>query len=306
MKVFITLFHVLVVITTTTSKIIELTSNNFDDVLKSNDFTFVIFHADPSISWHYFKEQDKHLDVLDSLISKREKKTYGIALATANVKKYQKLSIYSKMETLHAMVFSNDPVNFPPVTYRGPFVGLYMYNFVDSLVDKVEASYEVGMDPFVRDAVNEFVKARFGGDINDQNETEKRSESVKEIRDRFDTKVDEILETEDTVNQHRVLALKAMKNALRDVAYNSASLALNVNKIRHRLSSEADTLTFEQTLELTSSLKVWQFLADAVMRGGEAEHETVHSKIIGSTNVDLNNADRKIVMEVKPRMAVLE
>ncbi len=64
---------------------------------------------------------------LDSLVTKRVGKNYGLVLATANVKKEVKLSMYSKKETLHAMVFSNDPVNFPPITYKGSFVAMHMY-----------------------------------------------------------------------------------------------------------------------------------------------------------------------------------
>ena len=168
----------------TQSKIIELTADNFDDVVNANDFTFVIFHADPSISWHYFKDVERHLVSLDSLVTKRVGKNYGLVLATANIKKEVKLSVYSKKETLHAMVFSNDPVNFPPITYKGSFVAMHMYvyslliraddttkthvlynryNFVDALLNRIGASYEVGTDSFVRDAVDEFVKVRFGG-----------------------------------------------------------------------------------------------------------------------------------------------
>ena len=111
----------------TRSKIIEMTADNFDDVVEKNDFTFVIFHADPSISWHYFKDVERHLVSLDSLVTKRAEKNYGLVLATANVKKETKLSVYSGKQTLHAMVFSNDPVNFPPITYKGSFVAMHMY-----------------------------------------------------------------------------------------------------------------------------------------------------------------------------------
>ena len=296
----------LVIPVQTKSRIIEMTSENFEDVLDANDFTFVLFHADPSISWHYFKDVEKSLDALDSLITKRAAKNYGIVLATANVKKHIRLSTYSKKETLHAVVFSNDPVNFPPMTYRGSFVAMHMYNFVDAMLNRIGASYEVGTDSFVRDAVDEFVKARFGGDLNEEDEEEKRNEKVNELRTRFEKEVKRI-EEEEQESEVRILALNTFVDAFRDVAYNSASLSANVNTIRRRLANEQDTLTFEQRLDLSAKLKVWQYFADSVMRGGAKDHENVNNKFVGEAADDyFLGGDLSAKMEVTARGEVLE
>ena len=82
---------------------------------------------------------------------------------------------------------------------------------------------------------------------------------------------------EDKDNEERVLALRTFSDAFRDVEYNSGSLSAKVNRFRSRLANEQDILTFEQRMDLSCKLKVWQYLADSVMRGGAEAHEPVKS-----------------------------
>mgnify|MGYP001185806561 FL=1 len=108
---------------------------------------------------------------------------------------------------------------------------------------------------------------------------------------------------EETDNKERVLALETFSNAFRDVEYNSASLSAKVNGFRKRLANEQNTLTFEQRMDLSCKLKVWQYLADSVMRGGAEDHERVNSRFVGKAVVE---EFEDVVMEVRPRGSVLE
>ena len=109
---------------------------------------------------------------------------------------------------------------------------------------------------------------------------------------------------EDKDNAERVLALRTFSDAFRDVEYNSASLSAKVNRFRSRLANEQDTLTFEQRMDLSCKLKVWQYLADSVMRGGAEGHEPVNSRFVGKAVVVEEFED--VVIEVRPRGSVLE